>query len=303
MIRHPLLPLLLSSSLCLAASFSSFKNFPVVGLRSSPASPLPLLALEGEQEVQEVQEPAARRLEELVEEVPRQARQADVNSYSDSNLDDTFIEEALFLTPEDREEREYSPRFEDWQEEEEGVEEEVRIERDGLGGHHGAHHGAHEEDHAAPMPVRRRSRKGGRRQQQQQAPARRQEARPEESFRGQEQDEREGRQTGAVGFAAGGGGDGGVGVLSSPPNAAGDYNFNFSNDDGSSRQETAGPQGVSGSYSFFTPEGEEVSIQYIADETGFHATGSHVPKAPPMPPAIRRMLDHLAKVNGHAKLY
>jgi len=185
MIRHQLLSLLLSSSLCFAASFSSFKNFPVVGLRSSPASPLPLLALEGEQEVQEVpSEEAARRLEELEEEVPRQARQADINSYSDSNLDDTFIEEALFLTPEDREEREYSPRFEDWAEEEgeggQGEGEVVRLERDGLGGHHGAHHGAHEEDHAAPMPVRRRSRKGGRRQQQQ-VPARRQEARPEES--------------------------------------------------------------------------------------------------------------------------
>ena len=40
-----------------------------------------------------------------------------------------------------------------------------------------------------------------------------------------------------------------------------------------------------------------MNIQYIADETGFHATGSHVPVAPPMPPAIRRMLDHLAKVS------
>ena len=84
-----------------------------------------------------------------------------------------------------------------------------------------------------------------------------------------------------------------------------------------------------------------MSIQYVADETGFHATGSHVPQvkkkhwvigsfcflwnkhsvlilqiiiiilnfansnniqAPPMPPAIRRMLDHLAKVTPSALL-
>ena len=42
------------------------------------------------------------------------------------------------------------------------------------------------------------------------------------------------------------------------PNQEGDYNFNFANDDGSSRQEASGPAGVRGSYSFVTPEGEEV---------------------------------------------
>ena len=45
------------------------------------------------------------------------------------------------------------------------------------------------------------------------------------------------------------------------PNQEGDYNFNFANDDGSSRQEASGPAGVRGSYSFVTPEGEEVIIK------------------------------------------
>jgi len=49
-------------------------------------------------------------------------------------------------------------------------------------------------------------------------------------------------------------------------------------------------------------EGEEVQVQYHADETGFHATGSHVPQAPPMPPHVQRLLDHLAKVNGLERL-
>ena len=50
--------------------------------------------------------------------------------------------------------------------------------------------------------------------------------------------------------------------MSSLPNQEGDYNFNFANDDGSSRQEASGPAGVRGSYSFVTPEGEEVKFDF-----------------------------------------
>ena len=81
-----------------------------------------------------------------------------------------------------------------------------------------------------------------------------------------------------------------------------DFILSFSNDDGSSRQESGASDGIRGSYSFITPEGEQVSVQYVADETGFHATGSHVPQAPPMPPHVQRLLDHLAKVNGLPRL-
>jgi len=236
--------------------------------------------------------------DEKEEEEVREPREANLASYNDgevtsysdvsSSLDDEFIEEALFLSPEDRDPRdvEVGSSFEDWAEEEAEEEGEIvevaRAERDGLGGHHGVHHRA---GHNMPerQVVRRR---GGRRQQG--AGGERQQVE-------ERQRPREAKQTGDIGPA--------FGVLSNPPNQEGDYNFNFANDDGSSRQEASGPAGVRGSYSFVTPEGEEVSIQYVADETGFHATGSHVPQAPPMPPAIRRMLDHLAKVNGHAKLY
>ena len=52
------------------------------------------------------------------------------------------------------------------------------------------------------------------------------------------------------------------------------YFFSFANDDGSSRQEVGNPASsamlVSGSYSFFTPEGELVEMQYTADENGDH---------------------------------
>ena len=74
--------------------------------------------------------------------------------------------------------------------------------------------------------------------------------------------------------------------------------LSFSNDDGTSRQESGAPSSVSGSYSFFTPEGELVDMQYTADEFGFHTSGSHMPTTPPPPPHVQRMLDHLHKVNG-----
>jgi len=252
--HHRLFSLLVVSCwLCLG---SSFKNFPVVGLKEEPTA-------------QEVIENVVEQEDDEV----RAPRQAEPNGYQDPSLDDTFIEEALFLTPEDREEREFVPKLEDWLEEEAGSDKAIRPERDGFGAH--AHTPHHEDMRQG------RGRQSLRRQQ--------------EPLVARQQEQRAGRQTGAIAPA--------LGLLSNPPNSEGDYNFNFANDDGSSRQEVSDPAGVRGSYSFITPEGEEVSIQYIADETGFHATGSHVPQAPPMPPAIRRMLDHLAKVNGHAKLY
>merc|ERR1711936_1273814 len=79
-------------------------------------------------------------------------------------------------------------------------------------------------------------------------------------------EDRQGRQSGDVGVA--------LGVLNNPPR-----------EDGSSRQEVGTPASsamlVSGSYSFFTPEGELVEMQYTADENGYHASGSHMPTTPP----------------------
>lgn len=180
---------------------------------------------------------------------PREANLASYNdgevaSYSDvSSLDDEFIEEALFLSPEDRDPRDVDAgSFEDWAEEEAEEEGEIvevaRAERDGLGGHHGAHHRAGHD-----MPERQVVRRRGSRRQQEAG-----ERQVEERQR-----PREAKQTGDIGPA--------FGVLSNPPNQEGDYNFNFANDDGSSRQEASGPAGVRGSYSFVTPEGEEVKIK------------------------------------------
>merc|ERR1719495_706591 len=71
----------------------------------------------------------------------------------------------------------------------------------------------------------------------------------------QQTEQRGGRQTGDIGPA--------LGVLNNTPNTDGGYNFNFANDDGSSRQERAGPGGVEGSYSYVSPEGRLVARRPI----------------------------------------
>ena len=123
-----------------------FKNFPVVGLKENRE-----------------EEPSVAKWEEAESEVeagPRDARQAEPSSYTeDLNLDsDLFVEEALYLTPADREARQLADQ-QDYKQKEDieqkgldgyefSLEDEAldssaaeRGERDGL---HGAHtrHGA-----------------------------------------------------------------------------------------------------------------------------------------------------------------
>jgi len=271
-----------------ASSFSSparvlkqrvqkFKNFPVVGIKEN-------------QNIDTFDEHIVN--EEPNIEHPRDARQVENYSAGFSDfVDDQFVEEAVYLTPEDREARSIDPveglvktLEEDPAEflfDEVNKDDQIRAERDGAHGHHGSnHHRGGRAQQRVPVPVAVEYDDDY--DYDYQEPAR------------QPQQQRRGKQTGAVGVA--------LGVLSSPPSSDGNYNFNFANDDGSSRQEVGAPDAIRGSYSFITPEGEQVQVQYHADETGFHATGSHVPQAPPMPPHVQRLLDHLAKVNGLGRL-
>ncbi|XP_030753516.1 endocuticle structural glycoprotein SgAbd-2-like [Sitophilus oryzae] len=51
---------------------------------------------------------------------------------------------------------------------------------------------------------------------------------------------------------------------------------------------------VQGSFQYTAPDGSPILIQYIADENGFQAQGSHLPIAPtppPIPVAILRALE------------
>ncbi|XP_043476686.1 endocuticle structural glycoprotein SgAbd-2-like [Leptopilina heterotoma] len=46
-----------------------------------------------------------------------------------------------------------------------------------------------------------------------------------------------------------------------------------------------------GSYSYTSPEGQLITVHYTADETGFHASGDHIPTPPPVSEEIQKGLD------------
>ncbi len=47
---------------------------------------------------------------------------------------------------------------------------------------------------------------------------------------------------------------------------------------------------VVGSYSYTSPEGIPITVNYVADENGFRAEGAHLPTPPPIPEAILKSL-------------
>jgi hypothetical protein len=47
----------------------------------------------------------------------------------------------------------------------------------------------------------------------------------------------------------------------------------------------------SGSYSYPGDDGKTYTVNWTADETGFHATGDHLPTPPPIPEEIRKSLE------------
>lgn len=49
---------------------------------------------------------------------------------------------------------------------------------------------------------------------------------------------------------------------------------------------------IHGSFSYLTPEGETISISYVADENGYQPTGSVIPTSPPIPEAIVKSIEY-----------
>lgn len=78
--------------------------------------------------------------------------------------------------------------------------------------------------------------------------------------------------------------------------------FSYQTANGISAEEAGGLRAVGpstgtvaqGSYSYTSPEGKQISIQYVADENGFHAVGDAIPTSPPIPAAIARALAYIA---------
>ncbi|KAF5283346.1 hypothetical protein FQR65_LT13895 [Abscondita terminalis] len=88
--------------------------------------------------------------------------------------------------------------------------------------------------------------------------------------------------------------------LSYEPNIDGSYAYNYETGHGIVAQQRGfvknlgSPQNeaqvVEGSYSYVGPDGVQYTINYVADENGFHAQGAHLPKPPPIPEAIQRSI-------------
>ncbi|KAH8266196.1 hypothetical protein KR038_008777 [Drosophila bunnanda] len=112
----------------------------------------------------------------------------------------------------------------------------------------------------------------------------------------------------------GGGGEAGGGEvipiikLESKVNTDGSYKYEYETGNGIKAEEmgylkNAGVKGseaqtAEGSFSYTSPEGDEIMVTYIADENGFQPQGDHLPTPPPIPIEIQEALDKLAAGGG-----
>ncbi|XP_031355782.1 pupal cuticle protein 20-like [Photinus pyralis] len=86
----------------------------------------------------------------------------------------------------------------------------------------------------------------------------------------------------------------------------GQYAFNYETANGIAAQEQGrlkGPDSLEahGSFAYTSPEGQHISLTYVADENGFQPSGAHLPTPPPIPEAILRSIEqNLAEeARGH----
>ena len=84
----------------------------------------------------------------------------------------------------------------------------------------------------------------------------------------------------------------------------GNYAFNYETEGGILQREQgsrkyegtdAETQLIQGSVQYNAPDGTPISLSWTADEFGTQVSGSHLPTPPPIPPAIQRALEWLAK--------
>lgn len=54
-----------------------------------------------------------------------------------------------------------------------------------------------------------------------------------------------------------------------------------------------------GSYSYPAPDGEIITINYVADENGFQPTGDHIPTPPAIPEQIIKSLQQQAAASSN----
>lgn len=110
--------------------------------------------------------------------------------------------------------------------------------------------------------------------------------------------------SGGSGFGGGSGGGSGnqipITKFENVNNGDGTYHFDYETGNGISAHESGkpsaqGPEGpavtAEGGFSFKTPDGQQISLTYTADENGFHPVGPHLPTPPPIPEEILRSIE------------
>ncbi|CAH1155278.1 unnamed protein product [Phaedon cochleariae] len=114
-----------------------------------------------------------------------------------------------------------------------------------------------------------------------------------------------GGRGGGFGGGAGGGYRGGpqIPILrydNNPNQGDGSYSYLYETGNGITAQERGflkpgpGPEGAQqadGGFSYTAPDGQRISLTYVADENGFRPQGAHLPTPPPIPEAILRSLE------------
>ncbi|XP_068143205.1 pupal cuticle protein 20 [Drosophila tropicalis] len=91
--------------------------------------------------------------------------------------------------------------------------------------------------------------------------------------------------------------------LESKVNTDGSYKYEYETGNGIMVEEMGYINGneaqtAEGSFSYTSPEGQSISVTYIADENGFQPQGDHLPTPPPIPIEIQEALDKLAAGGG-----
>ncbi|GLV39283.1 Cuticular protein 65Ec [Carabus blaptoides fortunei] len=85
-------------------------------------------------------------------------------------------------------------------------------------------------------------------------------------------------------------------------NFDGSYQYSYETENGISAQEqgvlkNAGSkdasEDVQGSFQYTAPDGQQIALQYRADENGFQPQGNHLPTPPPIPEAILKSLEYI----------